>query len=175
MKREEKSKLIAGLTKQINGTSHFYFADASGLNAEETLDLRRMCFNKQVKMVVAKNTLFKRALNESDREIEGLESILKGPTAVMFAETGNAPAKIIKEFREKDKKREKPLIKGAFVEEELYVGDEQLENLVAVKSKEELIADVVSLLQSPMKNVIGALQSGGNTLTGILKSLEEKE
>lgn len=172
MKREDKSKVIASLAEQINSSSHFYIADIAGLNAAETTNLRRECFKSDIKLVVAKNTLFQKAIEASEKEISGLDEVLAGPTSIMFTEVGNAPAKLIKQFR---KDSEKPILKAAFVEEEVYIGDDQLEALSSIKSKNELIADVIGLLQSPIKNVLGALQSGGNTLTGILKTLEEKK
>ena len=172
MKREDKSQVIASLAEQINNATHLYVADIAGLNAADTSDLRRQCYGSNIKLVVAKNTLFKKALEVSNKDITGLDGILVGPTSIMFAEVGNAPAKLIKEFR---KRSEKPILKGAYVEDEVYIGDNQLESLVSIKSKNELIADVIALLQSPVNTVIGALQSGGNTITGILKTLEEKK
>lgn len=172
MRREEKNQVIASLAEQINNANHIYVADIAGLNAMDTSNLRRECYKSNVSLVVAKNTLFKRALQESDKDINGLDEILNGPTSVFFSEVGNAPAKLIKAFR---KSNERPILKGAYVEEDVYIGDEQLDTLVAIKSKNELIADVIGLLQSPVKSVLGALQSGGNTITGILKTLEEKK
>jgi len=171
MKREDKKLIIESLTEQIKATKHFYLADISGLDAEASSLLRRTCFKNDIQMVVAKNTLLKKAL-EQVGEYKELDVVLKGNTSVMFSETGNAPAKLIKEF---SKKHKKPVLKGAYVESSFYIGAEQLDILVAIKSKEELIGDVIGLLQSPAKNVISALQSGGNTLTGILKTLSEKE
>ena len=171
MKREEKDIIVNNLVDQLNGSPHFYLADASELNAEATSLLRRKCFESKIKMLVVKNTLLKRALEKTEYQVEELYDVLKGATAVMFTETGNAPAKLIKEFR---KKFEKPILKGAYVEESVYVGDDQLESLVNVKSKEELIGDVIALLQSPAKKVISQLQSGGNILSGVLKTLSDK-
>lgn len=171
MKREEKDIIVNNLVDQLNGSPHFYLADASELNAEATSLLRRRCFESEIKMLVVKNTLLRRALEQTDYQVEELYDVLKGATAVMFTETGNAPAKLIKEFR---KKFEKPILKGAYVEESVYVGDDQLESLVNVKSKEELIGDVIALLQSPAKKVISQLQSGGNILSGVLKTLSDK-
>jgi large subunit ribosomal protein L10 len=171
MKREEKDIIVNNLVDQLNGSPHFYLADASELNAEATSLLRRKCFESEIKMLVVKNTLLRRALEQTEYQVEELYDVLKGATAVMFTETGNAPAKLIKEFR---KKFEKPILKGAYVEESVYVGDDQLESLVNVKSKEELIGDVIALLQSPAKKVISQLQSGGNILSGVLKTLSDK-
>jgi large subunit ribosomal protein L10 len=171
MKREEKDIIVNNLVDQLNDSPHFYLTDTSELDAAATSLLRRKCFESKIKMMVVKNTLLKRALEQTDYQIDELYSTLKGTTAIMFTETGNGPAKLIKEFR---KKFEKPLIKAAYVEESIYVGDDQLENLVNVKSKEELIGDLIALLQSPMKTVMSQLKSGNNTLTGVLKTLSEK-
>ncbi|SHI71722.1 LSU ribosomal protein L10P [Tangfeifania diversioriginum] len=172
MKRTEKEVIINDLQEQINTYSHFYLTDISGLNAEDTSNLRRLCFKQEVKLVVAKNTLLRKALENSEKNAEELYDALSGNTTVMFTETGNAPAKLIKDFR---KKHDKPLLKAAFVEESIYLGENQLDALVSVKSKDELIADVVSLLQSPMKTVLSQLQSGGDTIHGVLETLKEKE
>ncbi len=146
-------------------------ADISGLNASQTSNLRRACFKANVKLEVVKNTLLKKAMDNSEKELGELADVLKGNTSLMIAEAGNAPAKVIKEFR---KKSDKPILKGAYIEEAIYVGDDQLDTLVSIKSKEELIGDIIGLLQSPAKNVISALQSGGSKLSGILKTLSEK-
>ncbi|APS38849.1 50S ribosomal protein L10 [Salegentibacter salinarum] len=172
MTREEKSIVIEDLTAQLTDNSVVYLADISGLDAGTTSNLRRACFKANVKLAVVKNTLLAKAMEASDKEFGDLPSVLKGNTSIMFSETGNAPAKVIKEFR---KKNEKPLLKGAFVEEAVYVGDEYLDALVNIKSKEEVIGDIVGLLQSPAKNVISALKSGGGKISGILKTLSEKE
>ena len=171
MTREEKSQVIQELTAQLADTNTIYLADISGLDATTTSNLRRACFKANVKLAVVKNTLLSKAMEQSDKEFGELQDVLKGNTSLMIAEAGNAPAKVIKEFR---KKSDKPLLKGAYVEEAIYVGDDQLESLVNIKSKEELIGDVIGLLQSPAKNVISALQSGGGTIAGILKTLSEK-
>ena len=171
MKREEKDIIVNNLVDELKESSHFYLTDASELNAETTSLLRRKCFESNVKMMVVKNTLLKRALDKSEQEVDELYDVLKGSTAIMFTETGNAPAKVIQEFR---KKFEKPIIKAAYVEESIYIGDDQLENLVNVKSKEELLGDLIGLLQSPVKTVMSQLQSGGNTLTGVLETLSNK-
>ncbi|MFA9390942.1 MAG: 50S ribosomal protein L10 [Prolixibacteraceae bacterium] len=175
MKRSEKQAIIDNLTQEINSYNHFYLADIAGLNSEKSSDLRRACFQKDVKLIVVKNTLLKRALQASEKDAEELFDSLKGNTSLMFSNTGNVPAKLIQEFRKKNKKLNKPVFKAAYVEECVYVGENQLESLVNVKSKEELIGDVIALLQSPAKNVISALQSGGQTIVGVLKTLSEKE
>jgi large subunit ribosomal protein L10 len=172
MKSSEKVTIIDSLVEQINSSNHFYLADISDLNAADTSDLRRKCFKQDVKLVVVKNTLLRKALEKSEKDTEELYEILKGNTSVMFTENANVPAKLIKEFR---KKRKKPLLKGAYVEESVYIGDDQLDALIAVKSKNELIADVIAMLQSPMQTVLSQLQSGGNILHGVLKTLEEKK
>ncbi len=171
MTREEKSQVIETLTAQLTDNPIIYLADISGLNALQTSNLRRACFKAGVKLAVVKNTLLEKAMEGSDKEFGALPETLKGNTSIMFSETGNAPAKVIKEFR---KKSEKPLLKGAYIEEAIYVGDDQLENLVNIKSKEEVIGDIIGLLQSPAKNVISALKSGGGTIAGIVKTLQER-
>ena len=172
MTREEKSQVIEELTAQLASNTNIYLTDISGLNAGSTSDLRRACFKANIKLAVVKNTLLEKAMEASEKDFGDLPSILKGNTSVMYSETGNAPAKVIKAFR---KKSDKPLLKGAFIEEAIYIGDEQLDALVDIKSREELIGDIVGLLQSPAKNVISALKSGGGKLAGILKTLSEKE
>ncbi len=172
MTREEKSQVIEDLTAQLAGFQTIYLADISGLDAGSTSNLRRACFKADVKLSVVKNTLLAKAMEAADKDFGELPSVLKGNTSIMLSETGNAPAKVIKEFR---KKSEKPLLKGAFVEEAIYVGDDYLETLVNIKSKEEVIGDIVGLLQSPAKNVVSALKSGGGKIAGILKTLSEKE
>ena len=172
MKSSEKATIIDSLVEQINSSNHFYLTDISDLNASDTSDLRRICFKQNVKLVVVKNTLLRKALEKSDKQAEGLYDILKGNTSVMFTDQGNVPAKLIKDFR---KTRKKPVLKGAYVEESVYIGDDQLESLISLKSKNELIADVVALLKSPVQTVLSQLQSGGNILHGVLKTLEEKK
>ncbi len=172
MTREEKSQVIEELTAQLASNTNIYLADISGLNAGNTSDLRRACFKANVKLAVVKNTLLEKAMEASEKDFGDLPSILKGNTSVMYSETGNAPAKVIKAFR---KKSDKPLLKGAFIGDAIYIGDEQLDALVDVKSREELIGDIVGLLQSPAKNVISALKSGGGKLAGIIKTLSERE
>lgn len=172
MRREEKDAIIENIVEQINVNNHFYLTDIGDLNAEDTSSLRRLCHNKGVALVVVKNTLLQKALEKSEGDYDELFDVLKGPTAVMFTETGNAPAKLIKEFR---KTKSKPILKGAYVEESIYIGDDQLDALVSVKSRDELIADIVLLLQSPAQKVISSLQSGGNILHGVLETLAKKD
>lgn len=172
MTRDEKSKVIDNLAQTISESKHFYLTDTSDLNAEDTSMLRRKCFEKDIRLVVVKNTLLKKALEKVEGDYNELFDVLKNSTSVMFTETGNAPAKLIKEFR---KSLDKPILKAAFVEESIYIGDDQIDMLSSLKSKEELIGDIIALLQSPAKNVLSALQSGGGTLAGIIKTLSEKE
>jgi len=172
MTREEKSRVIEDLTGKLADSPVIYLADISGLNASDTSNLRRACFKANVNLSVVKNTLLAKAMEKSEKDFGELPTILKGNTSLMFSETGNAPAKVIKSFR---KKADKPTLKGAYVEEAVYIGDDQLDNLVNIKSKEEVIGEIIGLLQSPAKNVISALQSGGGTLHGILKTLGDKE
>jgi len=172
MTREEKAIVIEQLTAKLADSANIYLTDASGLNAEKTSNLRRACFKANIKLEVVKNTLLAKAMEACDRDFGELTSVLVGNTAMMLSETGNAPAKLIKEFR---KKSDKPILKGAFIEEAVYLGDDQVDALVNIKSKDELIGDIIALLQSPAKNVVSALQSGGGTLAGIIKTLSEKE
>ncbi|WP_115461626.1 50S ribosomal protein L10 [Winogradskyella aurantiaca] len=172
MTREEKSLVIEELTAQLADNTNIYLTDISGLNAVDTTNLRRACFKANVSLAVVKNTLLEKAMEASEKDFGDLPTTLKGNTSVMYSETGNAPAKVIKAFR---KKSERPLLKGAFIEESIYIGDEQLDALVDIKSKEELLGEIIGLLQSPAKNVISALQSGGGKLAGIIKTLSEKE
>lgn len=171
MTREEKSTVIKDLTAQLADSTTIYLADISGLNAQATSDLRRACFKANIKLAVVKNTLLFKAMEASDKDFGDLPSTLKGNTSLMLSETGNAPAKLIQNFR---KKSDKPLLKGAFIAEAIYIGDNQLDALVNIKSKEEVIGDIIGLLQSPAKNVISGLKSGGGKLAGILKTLSEK-
>ena len=171
MTREEKSLVIENLTAQLAENQVIYLTDLTGLNADTTSKLRRACFKANIKLAVVKNTLLAKAMEASDREFGELPSVLKGNTSLMYAEVANAPAKLIKEFR---KKSDKPILKGAYIEESIYIGDNQVDMLSSIKSKEEVIGDIIGLLQSPAKNVISALKSGGGKLAGILKTLSEK-
>ena len=171
MNREEKDQMIATLDDMLNKNSNFYLADISGLTAEQNSALRRLCFKREVSLKVVKNTLLKKALEKNETDFGEIYNVLKGNTSIMQADAGNKPAKVIEEFR---KKNEKPILKAAHVEEALYIGDENLTMLAELKSKDELIGDIITLLQSPAKNVISALQSGGNKLSGIIKALEDK-
>ena len=175
MKKEDKNAIIAQLGEQLEQYTHFYITNIEGLNAEQTSALRRECFKQEVKLVVAKNTLLQKALEAKGID-EAIFAALKGNTALMLSNTGNAPAKLIKEFTKKEKNKEeaKPQLKAAYVEETVYVGAQNFDFLATIKSKNELIADLVALLQSPAKNVVSALQSGGTTIHGVLKTLGER-
>jgi large subunit ribosomal protein L10 len=172
MNRDEKNRIIDNLTDSISQARHFYLADISDLNAENTSKLRRACFEKDITLVVVKNTLLQKALEKFEGKFDGLFGVLKDSTSIMFSDVNNMPAKLIKEFR---KTSPKPVLKAAFVEECIYIGDDQLDALSGIKSKEELIGDLILLLQSPARNVLSALQSGGSKLAGIVKTLSEKE
>ena len=169
MKKEVKDTIIAELGAKLKEYSHFYLVDLAGLNAEATSNLRRKCFKSEIKMIVVKNSLLREAFQASDIDFEPMYDSLKGTTAVMFCNTANVPAKLLKEY----KKEGVPALKAAYAEETIF-GADQLESLVALKSKNEVIADIVALLQSPAKNVVSALQSGANTIHGVLKTLGER-
>ena len=173
MTREEKTSVIAELKEQFENNQYFYFTDSSTLTVEQVNKLRGLCFEKGVEMKVVKNTLAKKALedNAEEKGFGPLLDILKGPTTVLFSDTANVPAKLIKEFR---KEFDRPVLKAAYIDSDVFVGDDQVDNLASLKSKEELVGDIILLLQSPIKNVLGSLQSGGNTLSGLLKALEER-
>ncbi len=171
MTREEKNQIIDSLANDLSQASTFYITDISSLTVEMTSKLRRLCFKQNVRLNVAKNTLIQKALEKLDGDYSELYETLKGSSAIMFSDTGSVPAKVIKEFR---KGSDKPILKGAWIEEAIYIGDNNVEGLAALKSKDELVADIVALLQSPAKNVVSALQSGGGKLAGILKTLEER-
>lgn len=172
MTKEEKKVAIEELKDALGGIKNLYLADIAGLNATQTSNLRKACFNENIRLQVVKNTLLAKAMEASDHDFSELKNILQGNTSLMFSETGNAPAKVIKNFR---KKSDKPILKGAFIEEAIYLGDDQLDKLVAIKSKDELIGEIITLLKSPTKKIITSLQSGGGKLSGILKSLSERQ
>ncbi len=174
MRKEVKAQILESIAAQIQETPNFYITDISGLNAAQTSKLRRDCFEKGIKLVVVKNTLFEKALKEmGNEEVTLLYPVLEGPTAIMYCETPNAPAKLIKKYA--DEGGEKPALKGAYVQECAFVGADKLTELCNIKSREELIADIVALLQSPARNVISALESAGGKLAGIVKTLSERE
>ena len=175
MRKELKDQHIDALCEEIKAYPNLYIADIGGLNSVQTSKLRRSAFRNEVKLEVVKNTLLIKALEKSGFDYSELFPVIKGETAIMLSNTNNAPAKLIKSFRAAEKTAEKPILKGAYVEECFYIGHENLDALVNIKSKNELIADVVALLQSPIKNVLSQVQSAGNTITGVLKTLEERE
>ena len=170
MKKEVKDTIIVELGQKLKEFPHFYLVDLTGLNAEKTSDLRRKCFKSEIKMIVVKNTLLHKAFEAADIDYSPLYDSLKGSTAVMFTTTANVPAKLLKEYT----KEGIPALKAAYAEESFFVGADRLEELASLKSKNELISDVVALLQSPAKNVVSALQSGANTIHGVLKTLGER-
>jgi large subunit ribosomal protein L10 len=172
MTREEKDQMIDSLAETLKSSNTIYLTDISNLNSSNSTRLRSLCFKRNVTLQVVKNTLLKKAMEKSEKNFEELFSILHGPTSVMISDSGNVPAKLIKEFR---RTSDKPILKAAYVQEMVFVGEDKLDMLIALKSKNELIADIVALLQSPAKNVISGLQSGGHKLSGILKTLSEKE
>ncbi|MFA5618852.1 MAG: 50S ribosomal protein L10 [Weeksellaceae bacterium] len=173
MTREEKGKMIDDLTAVLEASNIIYITDIAGLNSTNTSNLRRQCFRNEISLQVVKNTLLKKAMERVEaKEFDGLYDSLKGNTAIMIAEKSNAPAKMIQEFR---KKSEKPILKAAWIDQAVFVGDEQLNALANLKSKEELVGEIIGLLQSPLKTVVSQLQSGGQKIAGIVKTLSEKE
>jgi large subunit ribosomal protein L10 len=172
MKKEDKFQVIESITEKLKNSDVFYLTDTSELDVETINRLRRLCFKRNVSMQVVKNTLLRKAMEKSEKDFEKLYDVLKGSTSLLVSDTGNLPAKLIKEFR---KTSPKPILKGAYVQESIYIGDSQLDVLENLKSKEELLGDIIGLLQSPAQNVISALKSGGYTIAGVLKTLSEKE
>jgi len=170
MNKEEKVKVVEELKVQLNDYKSIYLTDIAGLDAMQTSNLRRECFNSKVKLSVVKNTFLERAMSESETDFGELKDLLKGNTTIMLSESGNSPAKVIKKFR---KDGEKPILKGAFVDEAIYIGDDQIEALFNLKSKEEVIGEIITLLQSPAKNVISALKSSSGKIAGLVKTLSE--
>lgn len=171
MIKEEKNQLINALTEQLRANETVYLTDISDLNAEKSSKLRRLCFRRDVKLQVVKNTMLRIAMERSGKDFSELYDVLKGHTSLMFAESGNLPARLIQEFR---KESNRPVLKGAYVHEMVFIGDDKIDMLVSLKSKNELLGDIIYTLQSPMRNVLGALQSGGHILSGVLKTLSEK-
>jgi large subunit ribosomal protein L10 len=172
MKREEKEVIIGSITELLEKYPNVYITDTSALTVAKTNQLRRLCFSKGIKILVAKNSLIQKAMEKSNADAySGIFDALKGTSALMFSETGNVPAKVIKEFR---KKNDKPILKGAYIDTAIFLGDNQLDMLFALKSKNELVGDIIGLLQSPAKNVISGLKASGGKLAGILKTLSER-
>ena len=172
MTRTEKSKIIDDIKNDLTNSPFLYIVDTFGLDAEQTAALRRSCFESNVKLKVVKNTLLKLAMKDINGEFDQFDEVLKGPTAIMLSDVANAPAKVIESFR---KGSEKPVLKAAYVEESFYFGDDQLKALASLKSKDELLGDIIMLLQSPIKNVVSSLDSAKHTLAGLVKTLSEKE
>jgi large subunit ribosomal protein L10 len=171
MNKEEKVKVVEELKGQLNDYKSIYLTDIAGLDSVQTSKLRRECFNSNVKLSVVKNTFLERAMSESEDDFGELKDLLKGNTTIMLSDVGNSPAKVIKKFR---KDGDKPILKGAFVDEAIYIGDEHIDALFKLKSKEEVIGDIISILQSPAKNVISALKSSSGKIAGLVKTLSEK-
>ena len=177
MNREEKAQIIEELVEKLNANSHFYITDASGLTVAEVNEFRKLCFDKGIEYKVFKNTLIRKALDQMKSDYQAFDDngVLKGFSGILFiTENADVPAKVIKEFRRK-KKVEKPILKAASIDSDLFIGNDKLEALSSLKSKNDLIGDIITILQSPAKNVISALQSGPNKLAGIIKTLSEKE
>ena len=175
MTKEEKINVVAELTEKLKANNNFYLTDASGFTVAQVNNFRRLCFEKGIEYKVYKNTMIKKALESLDADYSSLDEALKGFSGVIFSEEiANLPAKVIKEFRKKQG-GEKPVLKAASIDTDVFIGEEHLTTLSDLKSKQELISDVIALLQSPAKNVISALKSGGNTLAGLVKTLSEKE
>lgn len=173
MNKEEKNAMIGAISEKLQQNPNFYLTDASSLTVEKVNDLRRKCFNANISMMVVKNTLLHKAMERSDKNYSELFDTLKGATAILFSESGSAPAKLIKDFRKGGGDR--PILKAAYVEECVYIGDKQLDTLASIKSKNELIGDIIGLLQSPAKNVISGLKASGGKLAGILSTLADKK
>jgi len=172
MKREEKQEIVQTLTDRIKSFGNFYVADTADLTVEKVNAIRRKCFESGISIQVAKNTLIRKAMEDAGVDSKELLDVLKGSSTLLFSEVGNAPAKLIKELR---KEGDKPLLKAAYIDSAVFIGDNQLAALVSLKSKEELIGEIIGLLQSPAKNVISGLRSGGGKLAGIVKTLQERE
>ena len=173
MTKADKATAVEALKEKLDGSAYFYLTDASTLTVEQINNFRRLCFEKGIEVKVVKNTLVRKAMETfpEDRGYAAVYDLLKGPTALLFTTTANAPAKVLKEFR---KTNERPILKGAYIDTAVFIGDDQLEALTSLKSKEDLLGDIITLLQSPAKNVLGALQSGGNTIAGLVKTLQDR-
>ena len=171
MKKEEKHEVVLALTETIAEYGNFYITDTANLSVAKINDIRRKCFDNDIKMQVAKNKLIRKAMEASEGDYSEMFDVLKGSSSILFSKSANAPAKLIKQLR---KTGDKPILKAAYIDSSVFIGDNQLDALVNLKSKEELVADVIALLQSPAKNVISALMSGGNKLAGIVKTLQER-
>lgn len=171
MRKEEKHDVVLALTETIAEYGNFYITDTANLSVAKVNDIRRKCFDNGIKMQVAKNTLIRKAMEASEGDYSEIFDVLKGSSSILFSKTANAPAKLIKQLR---KTGDKPVLKAAYIDSAVFIGDNQLDALVNLKSKEQLVADIIALLQSPAKNVISGLQSGGSKLAGIVKTLQER-
>jgi large subunit ribosomal protein L10 len=171
MTKEEKYDLVVALTEQMKDYGNFYITDTSNLTVAKINDIRRKCFENEITMQVAKNSLIKKAMDNIEGDFAPLYDVLKGSSSILFSKSATAPAKLIKQLR---KKGEKPILKAAYIDASLFIGDNQLDTLINLKSKEQLVGEIIGLLQSPAKNVISALQSGGNILAGVVKTLQER-
>jgi large subunit ribosomal protein L10 len=171
MRKEEKHEVVLALTETIAEYGNFYITDTANLSVAKVNDIRRKCFENDIKMQVAKNKLIRKAMEASEGDFSEMFEVLKGSSSILFSKSANAPAKLIKQLR---KSGDKPVLKAAYIDSAIFIGDNQLDALVNLKSKEELVADIIALLQSPAKNVISGLQSGGNKLAGIVKTLQER-
>ena len=171
MRKEEKHEVVLALTETIAEYGNFYIADTANLSVAKVNDIRRKCFENGIKMQVAKNKLIRKAMEASEGDFSEMFEVLKGSSSILFSKSANAPAKLIKQLR---RTGDKPVLKAAYIDSSIFIGDNQLDALVNLKSKEELVADIIALLQSPAKNVISGLKSGGNKLAGIVKTLQER-
>lgn len=171
MKKEEKHEIVLGLKEKLSAHNNFYITDTSNLTVAQVNVIRRKCFEKGITMQVAKNTLIRKAMEATGNDYSELFGALKGTSAIMFSEVGNAPAKLIKEVR---KNGDRPALKAAYIDSAIFIGDNQLDALTNLKSKDELIGDIIALLQSPAKNVVSGLKASGGKLAGILKTLEQR-
>jgi len=171
MTKEEKHELVQALTEQMKEYGNFYITDTSNLTVEKVNNIRRKCFESDITMLVAKNSLIKKAMEAAGGDFSPIYDVLKGSSSILFSKSGTAPAKLIKQLR---KRSDKPILKAAYISEAVFIGDNQLDTLINLKSKEQLIGEIIGLLQSPAKNVISALQSGGNILAGVVKTLQER-
>jgi large subunit ribosomal protein L10 len=171
MRKEEKHEVVLALTETIAEYGNFYITDTANLSVAKVNDIRRKCFESDIKMQVAKNKLIRKAMEASEGDFSEMFDVLKGSSSILFSKSANAPAKLIKQLR---KSGDKPVLKAAYIDSAVFIGDNQLDALVNLKSKEQLVADIIALLQSPAKNVISALQSGGNTIAGLVKTLSER-
>ncbi len=171
MTKEEKHELVIALTEQMKDYGNFYITDTSDLSVAKINDIRRKCFESEITMQVAKNSLIKKAMEAAGGDFSPIFDVLKGSSSILFSKSGTAPAKLIKQLR---KKGEKPILKAAYIQEAVFIGDNQLDTLINLKTKEQLVGEIIGLLQSPAKNVVSALQSGGNIIAGVVKTLQER-